>query len=403
MFFDLFFWIRHLSGELQCRNFRTRYVDFARDISNRTNDSVKCYGISCASNFKICRKMNITSFPTVILFAKSATTYTQKINYWQLNLTAVLKILEVDIQQTPVTRKSVLQESRNGREIVDNLKGFDGSLWLRKNPKMVPTGGIQKSSNRHNSKDLIVNDIHLSFDFHLRNEIFTSEDSPLDEHSKEVLREWLILLQKTTPTFWHLQTLIKHMLHEFDSVISSEAMLLNLLDQYPNPSMGHDADWSEGCSHGQKGNGFTCGIWLLYHVMTIGLVEYNDNVATNGSDLISTVGAAETLKLYINTFFRCEDCRYHFTKDYDNCSFDRCQRLRSDDFSLLQSIELSIWLVETHNGVAKRLLDESSEPISDQEKLSKEWPDRRVCPHCWDSEGVLNHINTFDFLKSEYW
>ena len=47
------------------------------------------------------------------------------------------------------------------------------------------------------------------------------------------------------------------------------------------------AGWSwQTCTYGENDMGYTCGLWQLFHVESVGVVEYNrhNNEGTNESD-----------------------------------------------------------------------------------------------------------------------
>jgi hypothetical protein len=120
------------------------------------------------------------------------------------------------------------------------------------------------------TRDELRADIHLSLDFALRDGVFTSE-GPVTEKASKALKEWLKLLHKTLPEGWDAHKLIDELLSNYMYIIKNEAYLTNVLDQYPP----ENAQWSEACSHGDPDAGYTCGLWELFHVMTIGVVRFN--------------------------------------------------------------------------------------------------------------------------------
>jgi len=152
--------------------------------------------------------------------------------------------------------------------------------------------------------------------------------------------------------------------------------------------------------------GFTCGLWQLFHVMSVGVVEYNRH---NNDAPIATGHASETLRNYIDHFFQCDVCRMNFLSTYDSCAFDGCHRLsESPSLSEQEWREFPLWLWETHNDVNVRLLGERLE----QNKLDKpnrwesqqaRWPNLFTCPNCWREDHSWDESDVFDHLHSLYW
>lgn len=162
--------------------------------------------------------------------------------------------------------------------------------------------------------------------------------------------------------------------------------------------------WSKECTKGKVGMGYTCGLWVLFHIMTVGLVE-RDSVAESANKMnsITPASTAQALRNYIEYFFACEVCRNHFLESFDSCFLDICNRLSSDPK------ELALWLWEFHNSVNVRLLEEGGEQnnrvITQNEKWAKRWPSKDLCPKCWGEKPwpEWNKTEVYTFLKTTYW
>lgn len=159
------------------------------------------------------------------------------------------------------------------------------------------------------------------------------------------------------------------------------------------------------CTYENNDNGYTCGLWQLFHVMSVGVVEHNKH----GHDIIPTGHVSETLRNYIENFFQCEVCRMNFLLMYDNCEFDRCHRL-SDKPSTLEKDwqELPLWIWEVHNDVNVRLMgerlerDNQSKP-NDFESQQARWPALFTCPNCWREDKSWQEEEVYRHLHSVYW
>ena len=248
----------------------------------------------------------------------------------------------------------------------------------------------------------MIDDIYLSFDYNLRHSIFTSNNA-LDNVKKNALYDWLLLLEKTLPGTLPVNLVLTDLIDNFDDITRSEANLLSILNQHPY----HVNVWSDACSKGEAGMGYTCGLWQLLHSVTIGFVEYNQRESIGKGNYISTLQAGETIKNFITHFFQCEVCRQNFVKEYDNCSYDRCNRLDSEiePSNQLHWIQLPLWFIELHNGVNVRLLHESVPNdviVTEFEVNEKKWPSKQMCPDCWSSSGEIYQENMYRYAKLEY-
>jgi Erv1 / Alr family len=288
-------------------------------------------------------------------------------------------------------------------------------------------------------------DMYRSLHFSLKYEVYASNE-PLSPDSRDALMQWLRLLQTTMPPLWsQIHNLLNALFNDFDAIVSGEEQLAKVLDRFPPPD-GGAMKWSDDCSHGEKGMGFTCGLWKLFHLMTVGVVvqQWNNNNAValvngkpNDDDSkiqIVPADAATILRNYIQHFFRCEVCRSEFVQTFDACKQSHCHALFGTSstsssgatttlLGMAEWIQLPIWLFETHNAVTRRLLHEKAEndedrkqpiAISRQDELDHEWPSRADCPKCWrpspaavtkseTTMSLFDQDHIYKFLRLEYW
>lgn len=255
---------------------------------------------------------------------------------------------------------------------------------------------------QHRSKVDVFNDAFLSFHFALRNSIYMSA-GPLSNKTRDAFSDWLALLQQAMPPTWEIQNLLDALVKDFDNIVKSEDNLLKVVDRFPPPT----DKWSESCTKGVKGMGFTCGLWELFHIMTVGVVEWNLMIY-DGDHLIMPVDqVAVTLRNYIEHFFGCEVCRMNFIHGFDSCARDRCSRLIHQAKTQKEWVQLPLWLFETHNGVNVRLMKERAErekwTPTREDEIKAEWPPRQQCPKCWREDGGWDEESVYRFLRVEYW
>lgn len=92
---------------------------------------------------------------------------------------------------------------------------------------------------------------------------------------------------------------------------------------------------------------------------------------------------------------------------YDDCEVDRCERLSDEASHSFAWHELPLWLMETHNKVNIRLLEEQAERqkihLSEEDKQKVVWPQKKFCPQCWTINGTINKREAYEHLKDSYW
>jgi hypothetical protein len=348
--------------------------------------SVETFAVSCVPHKHLCKDQNITGYPKVKLFLTGSTNGTL-VKWYEIHPFDILRMIGV---QTTVLDEELLTTTK------------DTTPQIRSGQQQESIQEEQFFLKR--TKKDIYNDAYLSFDFSMRNEIFTSE-GPLTNTTKEVFSEWVHLLQSFLPPIWSLQTMIGDIIDNIDHVVESEANLLEIVDKYPPKKKS----WSRSCSRGDAFSGYTCGLWELFHIASIGLVEYN-NLILGVDDWTTsrTSDAAETLRDFIAHFFGCEVCRLNFLHAFDACANDRCNRLSTHAGEYEDWKEFPMWLYETHNAVNARLLTERAEqegkPVPTRHDLvDVQYPSRFDCPQCWHGDGRWDPDKMFIYLRLVYW
>jgi Erv1 / Alr family len=281
-------------------------------------------------------------------------------------------------------------------------------MWQRIIDEIMGTEREIRPYHRR-TRDELKADIHLSLDFALRDGVFTS-DNPISDKAADALKAWLKLIHKTLPDAWEVHSLIEELLRDFNYIIKHEGYLTRVLDQHPPESVS----WSEACSHGNPDEGYTCGLWEMFHAMTVGVVNYN--MMAPEQRRISTENAAITLRNYIENFLGCIGCRNNFLASFDSCAFDRCTRLEKDVVGIAQNkqkawTELPLWLFEVHNDVNVRLVKEKAEregrKASKKEEMAALWPMKEECLPCYNDDAKQKNVtwdykNLYNWLQLEY-
>lgn len=374
-----------------CQHFRNHFVEFAQQMHDLVgpDTDLSIHAVSCVVHRALCQEWGVHGYPQIKLFPVGALNYTAIAIYSEMHPFDVLNDLGIEVDQAQLLKgvEPASSQSSSSKKNVRGTTDVDSTAEL-----------VYKRT-----KEDIYNDAYLSFHFALRNGIFMTS-GPLSEKEQAAFGEWLILLHRTLPPTWHIKKLIRAITNDFDKAVLSEANLLEIVDKFPPPHK----KWSEGCSHGEKGMGYTCGLWELFHIVTVGFVEWNRLITTDDWTLVAgSEEAALTIRNYVEHFFACEVCRMNFLMEFDTCAFDRCNRLNNDAGTVAEWKELPLWLAETHNAVNVRLMKEKLEREKTtptlQDEIDKQWPARDDCPRCWREDGFSEEENVFRYLRLEYW
>ena len=432
-----------------CIHYKPEYIKIAKQVNAVENVNLEFHAVSCEVHRPICASENVKGYPTIKWFPA-----------FDPNATAESKAkAKAETDNDGVKTKGVrgAEHANSDREnkeknIDDNNKavvikrGFKAEDLLRDylhidestiaanlksqtkeaKAEKEEESGANTKANTNATKTGIANanpphvqlnifhDARLSFEYAFQNSIFMTDD-PLSTEQSKFLQSWLALVRDTMPvTLNTIKSDTKALLGNMHSIQQSEENLL----QHMNLS-GTNKDWSDNCSKHKKGTGYTCGLWELFHIMTIGVVQWNYYVSSDmdgdkhhGVHKISTSHAAESLKDYIENFFGCDECRTNFVQMYDNCQFERCNRLNKDVGGSEQSRtslkQLPLWLWETHNDVNIRLMKEgrAEQGLKDptlKEEQEARWPSKLDCPKCWLDGGGWEEEEVYVFLRGHYW
>jgi len=374
-----------------CAALRPEYNAFAKKmkaIEQEYNIEVDFYAVSCVPHRKLCRELDVHSYPRLKLIVDGDTVEeATDLSSGDLHPFFVLQAIAEQTGKEVSGMLGELEEDEKqnaDEETIDrNEATHDNSVfWLPR------------------TKRDIYNDIYLSFYFAMQHGIFVGRDPP-DKKARYAFENWIVLLNQVLPPTFRLKALVAEIAEDIDTVLDKEENLSEILDRHPPPKK----QWSQSCSRGNSAMGYTCGLWQLFHTMTIGVVEWN----LVGSEELSytPMEVAKILRYYVEHFFGCEVCRVNFMHEYDNCEYGRCDRLITDIGSLEDWKELPLWLFEVHNGVNSRLMAERAErdkrTPTQQDLKGVEWPARTDCPLCWHPDGRFDLDAVYSFLRLTYW
>jgi hypothetical protein len=367
-----------------CQSFREEFIHFAGMMvegASSVGVDLKVYAISCEVHKSLCKNWEMIGFPQIRLFRAGEANYTGQALYYHLKPNSVFKHLKIPAH---------IDMTEENKRVAEENK--------RKQPPDLPAAaGTYKPTQGD-----IFNDAHLSFHFALRNGVYMT-NGPLPFKARFALESWLNLLHRTIPPTSTMHPLVSALREDFEDLVEDEDTLMEIVNRFPPPQKR----WSLGCTHGRKGAGYTCGLWELFHIVTVGVTEWNQLCSADLSMAIGVEEAAVTIRNYVEHFFGCEACRINFVAAFDSCAHDRCHRLNNNATSMSEWMEFPLWLFETHNTVNARLLREKGErdgftPTS-QNELDKQWPARDACPLCWREDGGWVENSVVAHLKLKYW
>jgi len=393
-----------------CVHYVPDYIQIAKQIIDDVGSDARFHSISCSVHHALCNKQSIKGYPTVLAIraGENATTAISIEKNTKLN--EFIKALNNNNNRTTTSDEKTQMEEAT--QPMDVLKAS-----TKQNQRIQQTSIALISD-----KTLHFQDAAASFYFTLKQGIFM-EPGPLNHEKRIAFRNFLTVLQYTLPledlTMKQLLEVVEDIMGNLEKVMDDEEKLLSVLEQHAS-SVRKDFEWTNACTKGHAAMGYTCGLWNLFHIITVGFsVRINSSTVsdptdfnrkdlealTTESDIISAQFVGDALRDFVLYFFGCMECSSHFVHMYDSCQNDLCHRLLPSS----DTRQVPLWLWEIHNIVNVRLARERLEretggAIAAIENTNQEslWPSIIECPICrslesWDSAAV------YDFLKDTYW
>lgn len=178
--------------------------------------------------------------------------------------------------------------------------------------------------------------------------------SPLGENGKQFLQElnmYLLTVNKLNGNYF--ETKIK----ELEITLNNKVFSSN---QYV------------GCQSSIIGlRGFTCGLWLLFHYLTVQAAK-----SEQSSDPVEVLQAMHG---YVQYFFGCGECSQHFQT---MAAKNKIWNVTSKDNAIL-------WLWSAHNEVNQRL---SGDLTEDPEYPKIQFPTEDICNVCRKQSSAVDGI-----------
>ncbi len=389
-----------LSYERICQQFRNNYIQVAKEIKHRSLYApVNFHAVSCVAHRELCEEFKVEGVPHLVAFKSGTTQGT----IFLRNVDNTIDVEQVaDVLGIYLSPKSLSEHS-------GNVSGGDESKSTTMS--RIDTTSANRNHDVHHlqrQQQLDYADAFLSLYYTLSTTIHREEGIPLDADRRLAFIEWMDLLYWTLPSYWDIHQLITDIRSNMRAVVVSSAYLKEILKRHAPPS----TEWSHSCIHRsiatmhiKDDKGYICGLWKLFHIISVGVAEQHQRVL--GDKSRTAMGhVAAIYHVFVTNFISNGEFQTNFVKLYDNCALNRCSRLDPNPLTSESWKQLSLWLWELHNEFKQR---ENKHPRIDSTEsravvdMDNPWPSASVCPGCRNSDGLWFHDNVYAYLKDVYW
>ncbi|KAL7542686.1 hypothetical protein ACHAXR_011992 [Thalassiosira sp. AJA248-18] len=414
--------------------------------------SVEFHAVSCDVYYAICSTYEIDGFPTILGWKQGESFANRGIGLndeGEIEPEMVAEMLDLDLAHEAVEQFDWEIEDPEQQQIIDLKLIAQGQKAAR-----VKTAWHEHEPHTHNDR---YHNAALSLSFAIKSQLFQTltEDGKMEPKRQRALVDFLNLLDWATPQSWKLRTsFVKELQWKMNANdVKGRGDVESLIDgdmnrhrsaqetagtedlwgyvdaseiswtekigfgrQPKEQLVKDDKHWTKTCTHLQPAKGFTCGLWNLFHILTIGSSKTEHELyGFHRGYFSSPHHVAETIRNFVAYFFSCDICRTNFLTMYDDCGHDHCNRLSSEitmgptDGSDSARMELALWLWEVHNSVNARLMKEAAQrqnrEVSNEEIVASKFPTKKLCPECWLDENMTKWDNAtvFRFLDEWYW
>nr|KAI8732205.1 sulfhydryl oxidase 1-like [Biomphalaria glabrata] len=262
----------------------------------------------------------------------------------------------------------------------------------------ILNGGItneQKVQHKLNSTKVTMQDLESALHYSLRQEVAIMKT--IEGERLTALREYIHILVKYFPGRKPVLGFLRHvynMLSNLDKTSLTGEEWLEKIDQ------AQDADnylpsvilWESCQGSSPHYRGYPCGMWTLFHVLTV--ESYLQHQRARPNDPGNPQEVLLAIKGYMKYFFGCHECSNNFLA--------MAETIPNEVTSWKEEV---LWLWSAHNKANKRLHKDVSE---DPEHPKIQFPPESLCPVCqklsqsdqgvtlsWDAEKVLEFLLNF--------
>ncbi|KAL7548340.1 hypothetical protein ACHAWF_011627 [Thalassiosira exigua] len=413
-----------------CQKMQSIYVAVARGIRRRSSRlPVEFHAVNCGIYRDMCQEgFSIKSVPTIIGLGSGKIegieiSFQGSIDDSSGSKAERAKDIELKVEyiaQMMGIPLDIVNKGHAGAAFARPM-GFDGHSAVESfEENSLPGSNVKVDGNIAESEQ-VFHDAQSSFLSTLISSLYSQLPpvSALPTDRSGTLSEFLDLIRWAFPPETEVHDLAEGLKMEFSRISSSQDGLLEVIGRHID--LGIDIAWSSRCGVQSKG-GYSCGLWSLLHILSIGVAERHTSVVGD-DERVSAVHAGQVMRAFIGNFFiGCDSCRNSWIELYDESYAAYHSKISGalgesiqDDADPWRSLAIRIW--EIHNEVTiRRQQSDGKGYYRKQSRMASSsllWPSREDCPKCWqsltDDTGLVMNMDSYDkeelfnHLKKTYW
>lgn len=350
-------------------------AEVALDLHKTTSILIR-YALN--NNTALLNKLQITTYPTVIALDRNNNfeILPHNSNTREDIKSAIITFLLS--KQVKVTDDTPKKEIFRGKWVDAPVP--DMAALMQERAKTILREKIKKMG------DVVFQaDLETALRYSLKHEISTVK--LIKGEKLEALRAYLRVLKKYFPFSQNGHLFLSELLMAVSDVDEIEgvtlAAIVNRAELDDSKVFSSPSQWLACKGSTPSHRGYPCGLWKLFHYLTVNAADQKFNNDTNPREVLDAMHG------YIKNFFGCADCSQHFQ-----------EMALKKDMKNVSSLDSSIlWLWMAHNDVNKRLAGDTTE---DPEYPKYQFPSKENCPQCRNSDNTWNLPEVLKYITNMY-
>lgn len=326
------------------------------------------------NNTELANALSITTFPAMVVYGKDETyekfdgTYNSREGFRTV-IKKFLKPRGLDVPEP--TPKNIYTGKWLEAPVPDMMSLMEAREFAALNQRISRMGDV-----------VFQVDLETALRYSLKHEVAGLKS--ITGEKLDALRAYLNVLAKYFPLGRNGQTFLRNLR---DTVYSKPSVSGSEIADAITSAEGEDQrvfsspqQWLACRGSTPEHRGYPCGVWKLFHYLTVAAAEHNSSEPREVLDAMFK---------YIKNFFGCADCSRHFQ-----------EMAVAKDMKSVSSVDSAIlWLWMAHNDVNKRLAGDSTE---DPKFPKVQFPSSERCSSCRNEDSSWNYTEVLKYLKQVY-
>lgn len=378
-----------------CRTIVPNYTAFAKTVWDAANEDTEHPGmrslsvgaLNCAQDINVCFEQSMKEVPTVYMylprFLTTSAAGEESAKLPVLSYMERIRVNENDEDLVNLVRKVEDTWTTYKEQLPWGPANDEACADLRHHLQLTKQDSIEKAAAGtasgpavpfHEYTDVSPNDVANAFFYTLYHEVALGGlDTP---ERRKAAEAFVTAVHQSMPGLGAGLVLLFLRRNPDAGVNVTQWQELVLSAGIPFRGTPRKLQWKTCRGSSWRYRGFPCGLWLLYHSLTVNYPPPSGGASDRGAILFIILE-------YARNFFTCETCRRHFMRS---------------KFARGKDPVMQLW--HTHNVVNHFLANvtEGADPLVPK----RQFPSSKQCPACVNADGSFAESKVASYLRQRY-